>query len=183
MEEEIQKDRNSEALKAGLIWGLVAVIMIVLIYIIDITLLGDWKFSIGMLVIGIGYSSYMGRKFRDEETDGFISFKHSFFYSFVLFFISSLISASFMILLYEVIDPDVKKILADQAIENAEKMLRSFGTPEEAIEKAMEDMEYKMTDQFSGMGIIKNSYVYIISSAIMGLIAGAIIKKKKPDFE
>jgi hypothetical protein len=183
MEEEIKKDRNSEALTAGLIWGLVTVIMTVLIYIIDITLLGDWKFGIGMLVVGIGYASYMGRNFRDEETDGFISFKHSFFYSFVLFFISSVISASFMILLYEVIDPDVKKILADQGIENTEKMMRSFGAPEEAIEKAMEEAEYKMVEQFSAMGIIKSSYVYIISSAIMGLIAGLFIKKKKPDFE
>ena len=183
MEEEIQKDRNSEALKLGLILGLFSIIVVVLIYIIDVTILTDWKVNVSVLVISLGVISYMGRKFRDEEKGGFMSFKHSFLYSYVIFFVSSILSASFMVLLYEVIDPDVPKIMADASIENTEKLMRSFGAPEDKIDEAVEQLEVQMIESFSAKGVMKASWVYFLTSAFFSLITGLIIKKNEPDFE
>ena len=183
MEEEIQKDRNSEALKLGLILGLFSIIVVVLVYIIDVTILIDWKVNVSSLVISLGIISYMGRKFRDEEEGGFMSFKESFFYSYVIFFVSSILSASFMVLLYEVIDPEVPKILADASIENTEKMLRSLGTAEDKIDEAVEQLEVQMVENLSAKGVMKMSYLYFITSAFFSLITGLIIKKNEPDFE
>ena len=50
-EQEEKKDRNSEALKMGVILGLLSIIITVLIYIIDISLLGGWQLGVVMLVI------------------------------------------------------------------------------------------------------------------------------------
>lgn len=183
MEEEEKKDRNSEALKTGVILGLLSIIILVLAYIIDITLLGDWKLGIATSVISLSLVSYLGIKFRNEESEGFMGFKPSFLFSFVAFFVSSVISAAFLILLYEVIDPEAPKILADQAIENTEKMMRGFGAPEEKIEETLEQLEGQMAESFSAVGIMKNSWVYFISSAVLALITGLIIRKSKPDFE
>lgn len=183
MEEEIKKDRNSEALKLGIILGLLSILITVLAYIIDVSILADWKIGVSVLIISLGVISYMGRKFRDEAREGFISFKESFFYSYIIFFVSSILSACFLILLYEVIDPDVPRIMTDASIENTEKMMRSFGAPEDKIEEALEPMEEQMLGNFSAKGVLKNSWVYILTSAFFSLITGAIIKKKKPDFE
>ena len=183
MEEEINKDRNEEALKLGIILGLFSIVVVVLIYIIDVSILAVWKLNVSLLVISLGVISYMGRQFRDEERGGLMSFKESFFYSYIIFFVSSILSASFLVLLYEVIDPEVPRILADVSIENAEKMMRSFGAPEDKIEEAMGPMEEQMLANFSAKGVLKVSWVYILTSGFFSLITGAIIKKKQPDFE
>ncbi|MDP4680925.1 MAG: DUF4199 domain-containing protein, partial [Cyclobacteriaceae bacterium] len=94
MEEEINKDRNEEALKLGIILGLFSIVVVVLIYIIDVSILADWKLNVSLLVISLGVISYMGRQFRDEERGGLMSFKESFFYSYIIFFVSSILSAS-----------------------------------------------------------------------------------------
>ena len=183
MESEEKKDRNAEALRSGLILGLFSIVMTVLIYIISATLLGDWKTGLGIAAISIFLVAYFGRKYRNEENDGFMSFKESFLYSYVVLFVSSIVSAAFLILLYEVIDPELPKILSDQAIENTEKMMRNFGAPEEAIEEALEKVENEMPANFSAIGIMKNSWVYFITSAVFALIASLFIKKSKPEFE
>lgn len=183
MEEEYKKDRNSEALKTGLVLGLLSIILLALSYIIDITMLGDWKLAVISSVLSLGLVIYMGRKFRNEESGGYMSFKPAFLYSFVAFFVSSIISAAFLILLYEVIDTEAPRILADQAIENTEKMMRGFGAPEEKIEETLDQLEYQMEESFSAIGIMKNSWVYFFSSALLAAITGLVIRKSKPDFE
>ncbi len=183
MQEEVyQKDRNGEALKSGLILGLISIILIILFYIIDISMLSDWKTGLITSAISIGFVAYMGRKYRDEEAEGFLTFKESFLYSYVVFFISSIVSAAFLILLYEVIDPQAPQILMEKALENSEKMMRSFGMSEEKLEEALQQAESDLSTSFSATGIIKNSWFYFISSAILSLITGLIIKKSKPDF-
>ena len=185
MEEELEvgKDRNAEALKSGVILGLISTIVTILIYISDISLLADWKLGLSMSVLSLAFVIYMGRKFRLEETDGFLSYKESFYYSFVVFFISSVISAAFLILLYEVIDPEVSRVLADQAIENTEKMMRNFGAPEEQIDQSLEELDGQMIESFSAVGVMENSWVYFISSTILGAICAIFIKKSRPEFE
>ncbi|MEQ9290537.1 MAG: DUF4199 domain-containing protein [Cyclobacteriaceae bacterium] len=183
MEEEYKKDRNSEALKSGLTLGLLSIIILALSYIIDVTLLGSWKLGVVSSVLSLAFVIYMGRKFRNEESDGYMGFKPAFLYSFVAFFVSSIVSAAFLILLYEVIDTEAPKILADQAIENTEKMMRSFGAPEEKIEEALDQLELEMEKNFSAQGIAKNSWVYFFTSALLSLITGLVIRKSKPDFE
>lgn len=184
MEESTNKNMLSEAMKTGVILAALSIIITLLIYIIDVTILADWKLGIGILIVAFVIVVRLGKKFRDEELEGgFMEFGEAFKYGFVAFFISSIISMLFTILLYEVVDPELPKIITDQAMENTEAMLENFGTPSETIDETLEQMESDMEGKFTAMGILSGSWIYILTSAFFALIAGAIIKKKKPEFE
>jgi hypothetical protein len=89
----------------------------------------------------------------------------------------------FMILLYEVVDPELPKIITNKALENTEAMMESFGAPADKIDEALDQMESDMAGKFTAGGILSGSWVYILTSSIFGAIGGAILKKKKPEFE
>ena len=157
--------------------------MTLLVYIIDAGMLVDWKFALLSWVIILSVAVYFGKKYRNEEQGGFLPFGQSYIMSIIMLFINSLVAALFMILLYTVIDPEVTEVILEQTIENTESMLRSIGADDEAIDAAIERSETQMEESFTAIGIISNSWVYMLIASIFGLITGAIIKKNKPDFD
>jgi len=184
MEESTNKNLLGEAMKTGVILASVSIILTLLVYIVDANMLADWKLGIGTLIIAFVIVVYFGKKYREEELEGgFMTFGESFKYGFSAFFISGLISMVFTIILYEVIDPDLPKIITDKALQNTEAMMENFGAPSEKIDETIEQMEKDMEGKFTAIGILSGSWIYILSSAFLGSIAGAIIKKKKPEFE
>lgn len=183
MEEQDKKDLKQEGLKYGVILGVVAIILTLLVYIVDVTLLVDWKYSISSLVIFMALTVYFGNKFRKQEMEGFMSFGQSYLFSFIVLMMSNLVMALFLMVLYNVIDPEVPDIVIDQTIENTESFLRQLGTDDEKIDEAIEQLEEDMPSNFTPGGILKNSWIYVLTSAFFSLIAGAIIKRSKPDFD
>lgn len=184
MEESTSKNLFGEAIKTGVILAAISIIITLLVYIVDANLLADWKLSIGVLVTSFVIVIYFGKKFREETYEGgFMSFGESFKYCFSAFFISSIVSMFFMILLYEVVDPELPKIITNKALENTEAMMESFGAPADKIDETLEQVEADMEGKFTAGGILSGSWVYILTSTFFGAIGGAILKKKKPEFE
>lgn len=184
MNESTNKTLFNEAIKTGVILAAVSIIITLIVYIVDVNFLADWKLVIGTIIIAFAIVLYFGKKFRNEELeDGFMTFGEGFKYGFSAFFISSLINMVFMIILYEVINPELPKIITNKALENTEKLMENLGTPSETIDETLEKVESDMEGKFTAIGILSGSWFYVLSSAFLGLIAGAIIKKKKPEFE
>lgn len=183
MEEEIAKDIKMEALKYGFLVGMVGIILLLLAYILDPALLVNWKFSLGSLITVVALSVYFVKKYRNEERDGFLEFKEAFFMGFILLLVANLTSASFQILLYNVIDPEVAEIVIDQTLESTEVLMRSMGLNDEQIDEALDKLEEDIPKSFSVGGILRSSWVYAVSALVLGLIVGAIAKKSKPDFD
>ncbi|MEO9966430.1 MAG: DUF4199 domain-containing protein [Reichenbachiella sp.] len=179
----MESNANSAILKNGLILGLIGIIITMLAYVIDITILTNIFFGLGMMVVSIILLVVMGSKYRDSELEGFIDFGPAFKFVFFASVISMVLSGIFQILLYTVIDPELPELLIEGTLQNTEELLESFGTPAEDIDKAMAETEKSLEGQFTIGGIVSNSYVYLILGAIYGLIAGAIIRKTKPEFE
>ena len=184
MEESTKKTLLGEAIKTGALLGIISIILMMIFYIVDVTMLGGWQLILVSLIISFFIVIKFGKKYRNEETEeGFMAFGEAFKFSFSTFFISSIVVMVFTILLYEVIDPELPKIITDKAMSNAESMLEGLGMDSEAIDEALIQTEKNMEGQFTAMGILSGSWAYIISSAILGAIAAAFIKKKKPEFE
>lgn len=179
-------DSNSSsmaAIKGGLIIGLISIIITMLMYVIDASLMVDWKFSLGLFIISIFLYVFIGKKYRNEYTEGFIKFGEAFKFIFIAAICSSILSGFFMILLYNFIDPELPEIITEKVLQNTESMMETFGTPEEAMDEAMEQVEKDMAGKFSISGILSGSWAWLVSAAIYALIAGAIIKKTKPEFD
>lgn len=179
----MESNASTEAIKGGLIVGLISIILTMVAYTIDAGLLVDWKFSLGSFALSIFLYSYIGKKYRDDHLEGFISFGDAFKFIFIAGIIGAILSGFFSILLFNVIDPELPEILLEQVMKNTESMMESFGAPSGEIDQALEKLETDMASQFSAGGILKGSWAWLLGAALIGLICGAIIKKKRPEFE
>lgn len=179
----MDSNTSSSAIKNGLILGLIGVIVTMLAYVIDLNLLTSMWFGLSMFALAIILLVVFGKKYRNEHMEGFMSFGEAFKYIFIAAIISMIVSGFFQILLYNVIDPELPEIITEQALKSTEEFMIKLGTPEEAIDEAMKKAEEDLDGKFTTTGILSGSWVWIIISAIYALIAGAIIKKKRPEFE
>ncbi|NQZ77368.1 MAG: DUF4199 domain-containing protein [Ekhidna sp.] len=100
-----------------------------------------------------------------------------------VFVVTGLLALVFNILLYNVIDPELPELLADQSVENAESMMRNFGMPEDQMDEALEKTRTDTLERMSIGGQLQGFGIGLIIYAVLSLISGAIIKKKEPELE
>lgn len=180
MEETNSPTLFNHALKQGLILGVINIILTMLLYIADYTLMVDWKISILFFLIYIGYTIYAGIGYR-KEIGGFIPFGKAFQHGYLVFIISGLLATIFNLVLYNVIDPELPGKLTEATIEKTVAMMEGFGAPEESIDKTVADTRTRMEGQFSFVGSLIGYAVILGVSAIFALITGAIVKRNQPE--
>lgn len=172
---------NSHAIKSGIIVAVISIVITLLLYIVNAAMLVSMWMMLLFLVF-VGLVAYFGIQHRNEE-GGYMSFGKAWVYSMQVFVITGIIATIFNLLLYNVIDPELPELLADQSVENAESMMRNFGMPEEQMDEALEKTRTDTLDRFTVMGSIKGLLYGLIIYAILSLISGAIIKKNEPELE
>lgn len=170
---------NSNAIKNGLILGAIGTAIFFIIYVIDITLLSDWKVSIPWLVLSVVLYFVFAFQMRKDE-GGFMTFKKAFISTFVMIMVAGVFSLAFRVVLYEVIDPEIPEQLKQATIEQVEIMYESMGVSESpATIQALEDLEEKdfsMSPKNIGMELLTLAG----GGIFFALIIGAIVKKKPP---
>jgi len=171
------------ALKAGGILGVLGIILTQVVYIMDVTWMVSGTFRFGSLILSMILLVYLGRTYRNNETDGFLSFKLSYQFSLIAFFVSYFISVFYSVLLFSVIDPELPEILTEAQLEQTEEMMRGFGAPESSIDETLEQLEQDLPEAFTLIGMLKSIWIVGIMSLILSLITAAIIKRNKPEFE
>ena len=173
---------NHHAIKSGLIVGVVTIVLTLLLYIIDPSLIvSTWLLLIIPLLL-VFLILYFGTQHRNE-IGGFMPFGKAWLYSMQVLIAAGIIGTVFNILLYNVIDPELPETIADTAVENAESMMLKFGMPEDQMDEALEKTRVDTLKRLSVAGSIKNFFLGLIFYAILSLITAAIIKKKEPELE
>ena len=94
---------NEEVLKGGLIIAGVSILFTMVTYIINVELMVEWWYGLLAIVISMGLVIYIGVSFRNV-TGGYMSYKESLKFTFLVFTVSYIVGAMFNILLYNVID-------------------------------------------------------------------------------
>lgn len=173
---------NNHAIKSGLIVGVISIVLTLLAYIVDSSMLAAWWFGLTVFVLLLVLVSYFGRQHR-EEIGGFMPFGKAWVYSMQLFIVAGIIGTIFNILLYNVIDPELPAIVADKAVENAESMMSGFGMPEDQMDEALDKTRADTIDRFTVTGSLIGFLWGLIFYAILSLITGLIIKKNEPELE
>ncbi len=139
-----------------------------------------WKFGIFMFAMFIGLAIYAGIGYRNE-IGGFMPYGKAFQHGFILMAVSGLISTLFTMILYTVIDPDLPAKLTDVAMENAQKMMESFGMPADQMDQAMEDARKRTENQFSVSGLAMGYGIGLIIYAVLSSITSIFVKKNPPE--
>jgi hypothetical protein len=169
----------SNAVKNGLILGGISIVMVLVIYAIDYTILVQFKMLLLSLLISIGYAVYAGIAYR-KEIGGYLSFGKAYQHGFIMFVVSSILYTMFNLLLYYVIDPELPAKLTEASLANTEEMMRGFGMSEDQLDEAMEKARESSVDQFSPTKLALGVVFGAVAGAIFALISGAIVKKNQP---
>ena len=180
MEEKETTSLFQHALKWGLIVGGISIALSIVFYAIDYAMLANWKFGIFVFAMFIGLAIYAGINYRNE-IGGFLPYGKAFQHGFILMAVSGLISTLFTMILYTVIDPDLPAKLTDVAMENAAKMMESFGMPADQMDQAMEDARKRTENQFSVSGLAMGYGIGLIIYAVLSSITSNFVKKNPPE--
>ena len=168
------------AAKWGLIFGAISIALTAIAYIVDYSILADWKFGIFVLIGLLAATIYAGINYRNQ-IGGFLEYGKAFQHGFILLAISGIISTLFLILMYTVVDTELPAKLTEVSIENAQKMMENFGMPEDQMDKALEDARKRSEGQFSAIGSIKSYGFALIFYAIVALITSIFVRKNQPE--
>lgn len=174
MNENIKKN----GIKYGIISGVVSILYTLSLYLIDYKLFINVWLGFALLFVFIIIGCVQLIELR-KELGGLMTLKEGFTGYFVAGLIALCISTLFSLLLFNVIDTDVRDLANEELITFQVKNLENYNVPTSKIKETVINM--KETPQFSTNGILKSSIGSLIGSIIFGLILAAIFKRKPKD--
>jgi hypothetical protein len=174
---------KQEALKNGLIWGAINVIIFLATWYIAPSLMSSYAYAGVTFLIGIGLAVFFCLDMR-KKAGGFWTFGEALWNIFVMFLLSMAIMYVFNVVFGKYIDQTYPQTMKELVMTKTESTLESLGMTEDQIAEAMassqEDLDKQFTPTFSqavtGFGIA--SIFYFIGA----MIFAAIFKKNKPVF-
>ena len=172
MEEQVKAPFWKPALTYGVILGLVSVFISLIFYFIGMATVSwtGWVTMLVMLVLLV----YLMIQYRNVHLGGYASFGQIFVMVLVSAgIISTIIGAIYSYLLFTVIDPD---LIEQVKIAAEEKIMSNSRIPESMYDDLLDRTEERTTVA----NMIKASLIAgPITSALIGLIIAAFIKKEK----
>lgn len=174
MNEIIKKN----GLKYGIISGLIAVAVTLGVYLIDYKMFASGGVGIISLIAGATVSILMFINTK-KQLNGVLSFKEGFTLYFFYAINSIAIATLFNILLYNVIDPELKVKVTEIIIEKTVEAMKAFGGDNNMLKEMISKL--KSEDNFSVVNQALGSIYTLLFSSIWGLILAAIFKSKTND--
>jgi hypothetical protein len=169
----------NNVVKNGLILGGLSTVFLFVVYMVDITTLGNKEVIIPSLIISIGLYFFFAFQMRKEQ-GGFMTFKQAFMAVFMMLMVAGVVSTTFKTLLYNVIDTEIAEDVKRSTIEQTESIYESFGIAdkEESIQALadLEEKDFSMTPTNIGIEL----GVIVVFNLIFALIIGVIVKKNPP---
>jgi Protein of unknown function (DUF4199) len=178
-EENAPPSLINHAIKYGVILGGISIILTIILYVVDFSLMAGFKFLGLMIVVGLGMVIYAGINYRNE-IGGFMPYGKAFMHGFVMLAISGLISTIFNITLYTVVDPELSQKMTDVIIQNTEEMMAGFGAPQSTIDQTTEGMRIEMPEQFTVGGFMIQYLKALIFYCIIAVITSLFVRKNVP---
>lgn len=167
------------AIRSGAIMGGISIVITLLVYLVDYSVLVDWKYGLIMIAIFLGLVIYAGINYR-TQIGGFISYGRAFQHGFITLAVGGFIGILFSILLYQVIDTEMPQKLTDASVEKTAAMMQSFGAPEDKTEEALDKMRDEMPARFGVLGQIKTYLFALIAYVVISAITSLIVRKNQP---
>lgn len=162
----------------GLIYGVVAILMTVVLYLFGVKAFTSPVAYIGF-VIPIVIAT-LAAKAEKKANGGFLEFGAALKTTFTCLVIGTLLSTAFSYVLFNFIDIPFREALAQETSEATARMMEKFGASQDDIDKAMADAQTTNNFSFSkqALGFAFSCIFWFLVS----LIISAIVKRKKPEF-
>ncbi|QHL87712.1 DUF4199 family protein [Nibribacter ruber] len=163
----------SVGIRYGLITGLVSALYLVILYLTDNST--TWWLGLLGIVIPIVGMVQAFKHFR-EANGGLMSYGQAIGIGTLMGLVSGIITAITAYVYIEFVDPSVLEALKAGQIE----MLEKFNLPEDKLDEEIAKLEESTT---AGKQALSSLIGGPVGGFILSLIIGAIMKKKRPEFE
>ncbi len=155
----------------GIILAVFGIVVTTTTYVMQ--MYSAWWISLTTFIVAIAIYCVMMSKTK-KELGGIYSFKDAFTTYFLAAVISTFISTTFNITLYNFVDPEAKEIVKEHTIKSTVSIMEKLGTPSSQINKTVEDLE-----KDDPLSIGKQAFGGVIGlavSCLLGLVLAAIFK-------
>lgn len=172
------KDIKKEALKNGLIWALINIVLFTVTWYVMPELMSSYFYSGFLFLVGIGLAIFFTLDMR-KKAGGYWTFGDALWKIFAMFIVSTLITYTYNIAFGKVIDPSYPVKMKELVLEKTKDTFKSLNvdgdTADEALEKTAQNLDEQFSPTFSqavrGFGI--STVFYFVGA----LIFAAIFKK------
>ncbi len=176
---------NNPMIKWGAYLGAAQILFAILSYVVN----KDWLMgsAVGLLISGVVTIVFLVMAMKEEKSnnEGYLSFGEGLKTGMGAYILGTLISALFMWILFNFIDPSLIEFSKEYTIETVRKttemMGEMFNAPEEAMEEAVAKTEEQLTNMGNPMSLssVLTSWLIglLIPGLILNLIISAIMKK------
>lgn len=171
----MEKSTKKLATSYGLYLAIALILISVLVYAFDISLMTEWYFNVSIYLVILGISIMAVSKAKKFNT-GLFSFKNAFSTYFLTIVLGLIISSVFSFLLFNLIDPEAANTLQELTMEKQSEMFQKFGMTEAQINEAMIKMQEE--DFFSIKNVLISLAIQLVIFSIIGLIIALIFKEK-----
>ncbi|WP_452223386.1 DUF4199 domain-containing protein [Lacinutrix chionoecetis] len=171
----METSTKSSAINYGLYLGGFMALITILGYALYLDLLTKWWLGLILFVVIIVFGILSALKSKKIQ-EGYITFKEAFSSYFITVAVGIIISMIISIIIFNFVDPEAAIALKEKTIEASVQMMRNFNAPEEAVAKAVEQMEAQK-NQFSIGPQLQSNAIFLIIQAVIGLIVALIIKR------
>lgn len=171
----MEQSTKKLATSYGLYLGLALILISVLVYAFDISLMTEWYFNVSIYLIILVLATMAVSKAKKFNT-GLFTFKEAFSSYFVTVLIGMILSTIFSLLLFNVIDPDASTTLQELTMDKQAEMFEKFGMTEAQINEAMVKMQGE--NFFSFKNVLISLAVQLVIFSIIGLIIALIFREK-----
>ncbi|CAL66036.1 DUF4199 domain-containing protein [Christiangramia forsetii] len=159
----------------GLYLGLALILIAVLVYAFDISLMIEWYYTPIIYLIILAISIMAVSKTKKYYT-GIFSFKEAFSAYFLTVLIGLVLSTIFSLILFNVIDPEAAGTIQELTMEKQAEMFEKFGMTEAQINETMLKMQEE--NFFSLKNVLISVAVQLVIFSIIGLIVALIFREK-----
>jgi hypothetical protein len=166
---------KSEALKNGLIWGIVNIVLFLVTWYVAPDLMSSYWYAGISLLMGVAFAIFFCIDMR-KKVGGYWTFGEALWPIFVTFVLAMGLVFVFNILFGKYIDTSYPEQIKEMVMTKSEATLKSFGLSGEeaakALEKTNENLEKQFRPTFSQavMGFGISAIMYFIGAVIFALI-------------
>ena len=166
------------AIRYGIFTGIGLTVYSILLYAMGLEVFSNFWLYLLLYPVIIFLMVFLSIRIRNKILGGAMTFKEGFSSSFLIGSVSSVIPLLWGLLLFNVIDPDLKTEMPEIIISKTEQMMTDWGAPQSSIDETLAQQVEEIPKGFTMVGQLTGFLKGLIFYAVVSALIGLIVKRK-----
>lgn len=169
-----------DAIKNGLILGMVHILVFGILYYFFTSKLTGFSYLAFIMVLNLGYTIFQGISYRNE-TGGYIEYGAAFKFVLILLIANGLVFSLFMVI-FLIMEPSYPQVMAQSQLDTSIYWAQKFGAPESSLDEIRDKFDFEDIERRYGYrGMPLGLGIALILYILGALITALFIRKRMPE--